>query len=201
MGSKVDVKVEAEARAKKWRGKAGDPSAPIDPKRDGMFGKDAKRTLMIVQHDDGTVEQQWLAAAPDTTRCKSTIKSGPYAGNRCRKPRLLGADVCLSHGGSLVNVKKAAQLRILAATDLVTAKLVEVAVRDSTEDGDRIRAILALLDRAGIDGKQTVTIEVKPWQDALQALVGKQSKKAPKKGSAKTKRKRTVIDGQLADDD
>jgi hypothetical protein len=200
MGTKVDVKVEAEARAKKWRGKATDPNAPIDLRTNATFGRDAKRSLMIVQHEDGTFEQQWLAAAPEGRRCKGIIKSGPYSGNQCRKPRLAGAEVCLSHGGSLANVKKAAQLRILAATDLASASLVEIALNRSEESGDRLRAILALLDRAGIDGKQTVTIEVKPWQDALQALVANKSKKTPKKGSAKTKRKRTVIDGQLADD-
>lgn len=192
------------ARAEARRGVSSDPNAPIDPRKDGaQFGKRAKRSLMIVQHEDGSVEEQWLAAAPDDIRCTGKIKRGPYEGNQCRNPRLLGARVCHQHGGSLPNVKKAAQMRILAAADMAVAKLVDIAVSSTrgTEDPDRIRAILALLDRAGIDGKQTVTIEVKPWQDALQALVSNKSKKAPKKGSAKTKRKPKVIDGRLADDD
>jgi hypothetical protein len=176
---------------------------PNMPDLRGGFGPGAKRELMLVQEDDGSVTQQWLVCAPDKVRCTGTIRRGPYAGNRCRKPRLLGSKVCPSHGGNLPNIKKAAQMRILAAADMATAELLTIALSHNrdTEDGNRLRAITALLDRAGIDGKQTITIEVKPWQEMLQSLVAKDSKKKHSKGSAKKKRKRKVIDGSLADGD
>lgn len=206
-GKRLAVARAAEkdrARAEKHRGKATDPNAPIEWRTEGPgFSKDSKRERMIVQHDDGTVEEQWLVCAPEEARCQAKIRNGPYAGNRCRKPRLLGAKVCSAHGGNLPNIKKAAQMRILAAADLAVAGLVEIAVSRTrgTEDSDRIRATLALLDRAGIDGKQTVTIEVKPWQEALQALVTKDSKKSKSKGSGKKSKRRTVRDGQLSSGD
>jgi len=89
-------------------------------------------------------------------------------------------------------VKKAAQMRLLAATDLVSARLVRIALDDDEETSDQLRAITAILDRAGIDGKQTVTIEVKPWQEALSALSAKAS-------SGKKRKRAKVIDGQATE--
>lgn len=179
-----------------------DEHAPLDTRMrvgaDRFVGKDGHREHFQVRLPDGSMSEQWLAVPPDGKRCTANIRKGPYQGSRCRKRRLRGAEVCVSHGANLPNVKKNAQMRLLAASDLVAKELVDIALSRKEETPDRIRAANSVLDRAGVDAKQTMTVEVKPWQQSLVDLEAKIiSKKAKKKAKAKAGE---VIDGKARED-
>lgn len=162
---------------------------------DRFAGKDGHRELFVITLVDGSTSEQWLAVPKDSKRCTAKTRKGPYRGYRCRKPRLLGAKVCTQHGANLPHVREAARARLLAYSDMAVKEMIDIA-RDHREDSaDRIRALNSILDRAGVDGKQTITLEVKPWQEALagiQESIEGGRKKSKKKAKAK---KGKVIDG------
>jgi hypothetical protein len=115
----------------------------------------------------------WRRVPPDGRRCRQTIRSkaSPWLGNQCARPAIHGGTVCISHGGRLPTVKKAAQRRLALASPLAADRLIYMAlVKPRMADSDRIRALLAILDRAGVEGKSTIEVEVKPWQEALSKL-------------------------------
>jgi hypothetical protein len=160
--------------------------------RDGFVGRDGHREKFICHSEDGSIEEHWLAVPTEERRCTGIVKTGPYRDQRCRRPALRGARVCNSHGAQLPNVKRAAQRRIQATGDLAAQALIYLAFdKPNVKDGDRLKALLALLERAGLDGKQTMTIEVKPWQQALQAVADGKRKKL-KDGTRK--KSKPVID-------
>jgi hypothetical protein len=120
-----------------------------------------------------TEQRQRIVRPVPDRRCRATIRRGEWAGNRCLGYAIRGGVVCKIHGGTITNVKKAAQTRLAMAADPAAAKLIHIALRKpGVVDADRIRAITAILDRAGISGAQVVELEVKPWQAILQRVAG-----------------------------
>lgn len=177
-------------------GKPGTPGVGLDR----FVGKDGVREMFIATFPDGTVEEHWLACPPDHKRCTGNALNGVYKGQRCRKPALRGARVCLSHGGSLPSVRKAAELRVLAAQDLAIQGIVHIAFEKvNVSDADRLRALTALLDRGGMDGKQTVVLELKPWQEMMEKLQAKAKAKASKQKAIGGGGKHKIIDLDLDD--
>ena len=80
-------------------------------------------------------------------------------------------------------------------SDDAVVEMIKIAKDHTEESAVRIRALNSILDRAGVDGKQTITLEVKPWQQALssiQASLEGGKKKKAKKAKAKGGK---VIDG------
>jgi hypothetical protein len=125
--------------------------------------------------EDGKVTHVKRRVPIEVNRCIAKIvgKENPWRGNRCTKVHNRGAKVCKVHGGSLPNVKKAAARRLAMAADPAAAELINIALKKpGVADADRIRAIIAILDRAGIAGKSTIEIELKPWQNILQKVYG-----------------------------
>jgi hypothetical protein len=115
----------------------------------------------------------WRLVPPDDRRCTGIIRSilSPWKGNRCVAYAIAGGIVCVVHGGALPNVKKAAQMRLAMAAVPAADRLIYMALRKQRmADADRLRALAMILDRAGVEGKAVVEIEVKPWQEALQTL-------------------------------
>lgn len=110
---------------------------------------------------------------PDERRCQArgVGKTNPWQGNRCTIAALKGARVCRYHGGNLPNVKKAAQTALAMAALPAAERLIHIALRKrDVSDADRLKAIIQILDRAGVEGKQTVTLELAPWQATLQSI-------------------------------
>lgn len=125
--------------------------------------------------ETGEVTEVWRRVPRDEVRCKARITSphSEWRGNQCTKPRNKGMNVCSFHGGNLPNVKKAAARRLMLAAEPAAEKLVWIALyKGDVADKDRIRAIIEILDRAGIAGKTTVELEIKPWQQILQRVYG-----------------------------
>jgi len=94
-------------------------------------------------------------------------------GDQCRRSAIKGSHVCSTHGGSAPQVQRAAQVRLLMASDTVAGELVKIALSKKASDAVRISAILAVLDRAGISARQQITIEasVETWESRADAAV------------------------------
>lgn len=121
------------------------------------------------------VSREWRArwVPPDEKRCvaRAVGKTNNWMGNRCTRPRLKGARVCRYHGGALPNVKKAAQAALATAALPAAEKLIHIALKKGgVSDADRIKAIIQILDRAGVEGKTTIEIELPLWQKTLQGI-------------------------------
>jgi hypothetical protein len=68
-------------------------------------------------------------------------------------------------------VKKAAQAALAVAALPAAEKLIHIALtKRDVSDSDRIKALIQILDRAGVEGKQTVTVELALWQQTLQTV-------------------------------
>lgn len=166
---------------------------------DRFAGKDGHREKFTITLQDGSTSEQWLAVPKDNKRCTANTRKGPYRGYRCRKPRLLGAKVCHQHGANLPHIREAARSRLLAYSDDAVSEMIKIAKSKNEDTSDRIRALNSILDRAGVDGKQTITLEVKPWQEALSGIeAALEGRKGGKKKKAKAK-KGKVIDGEAQD--
>jgi len=82
----------------------------------------------------------------DTRRqCTATNRSG----NRCGRAPIIGGTVCKAHGGGAPQVIRAARLRLAELVEPAIATLARE-MRDADESRDRIRAAVAVLDRAGL---------------------------------------------------
>lgn len=121
------------------------------------------------------VHREWRVrwVPPEERRCtaRGVGKTNNWQGNRCTQRALKGARVCRFHGGNLPNVKKAAQTALAIAALPAAEKLIHIALKkNGVSDADRIKAIIQILDRAGVEGKQTVTVELALWQQTLQTV-------------------------------
>jgi hypothetical protein len=69
-------------------------------------------------------------------------------GQACKRQAIAGGNVCIMHGGSAAQVRRAAALRILALVDPALANL----AKDlrSKDDAMRQKATFDVLDRAGL---------------------------------------------------
>jgi hypothetical protein len=129
----------------------------------------------IEDGDFETRELRWRAVPRDEVRCRAIIRSkhNPWKGSQCARAPGRGMTVCASHGGSLPAVKAAAARRLALASDPAAEKLIHMALyQKNVADADRLRALVQILDRAGVAGKTTVELEVKPWQSVLQRVYG-----------------------------
>lgn len=137
------------------------------------FLPDAKELFLAKEpHVD---YRQWEPrfVPPDERRCqaRSIAKIGDWQGNRCSMTAIRGGRVCPTHGGNLENVKKAAQRALARAALPAAEKLIHIAItKKGVTDTDRLRAIIEILNRAGVEGKHTIELEIKPWQDVLQRV-------------------------------
>lgn len=93
----------------------------------------------------------------------------------CMRAAMIGADVCPPHGGKLPQTKAAARRRLEGSTDLVVARLLEIALDPKTEEKTVVQAITQILDRAGIKGGQEIEIKVPGWQEALKEIINGQA--------------------------
>lgn len=74
-------------------------------------------------------------------------------GDRCRKPAMLGCNVCGTHGGRAPQVMAAARMRILAMVNPALHELMRLLQKAET-DSVKLQAARDILDRAGLAAKQ-----------------------------------------------
>lgn len=119
----------------------------------------------------GKTELRERVVPPEDRRCTAVMKRGQWVDSRCTQYSNKGVPVCERHGGRLPEVKKAAQRRLGMAADAAAAKLLHIALyKRGVADKDRIKALVEVLNRAGVEGRTTVEIEVKPWQEVLATI-------------------------------
>jgi len=88
-------------------------------------------------------------------RCSAQSKT---TGEQCRNVPIAGGTVCVIHGGSAPAVKLAAQRRLLAMIDPAMDALLR-AVEECDEWPTKVRAAIAVLDRAGFGPTTALRVE------------------------------------------
>lgn len=104
----------------------------------------------------------------DPTRCTARRKSG----EPCRNHAIKGSNVCRMHGGAAPQVRRAAEVRLLMASDGAVAALVSILRDSKAEDAVKVRAATAILDRAGLGPKQEIDLSVRETQHYERVLEG-----------------------------
>lgn len=72
------------------------------------------------------------------------------SGKPCNRDAIKGATVCYTHGGAAPQVREAAKLRLLAASDPAAKVLVDQLHSRKATPADKRAAAIAILDRAGL---------------------------------------------------
>lgn len=107
-------------------------------------------------------------------RARGGCTAHTTSGKPCRSAPVMGTNVCWHHGGAAPQVKAAAQRRLLIASDPAAAELVTLALDRKKDDRVRLKAINSLLDRAGVVARQSVEVELAPWQGLVDSIVVEQ---------------------------
>ena len=89
------------------------------------------------------------------SQCTATSK---HSGDRCKRTPIPGGTVCVTHGGSAPAVKIAAQRRLLEMIDPAFDALLR-AVEECDEWPTKVRAAIAVLDRAGFGPTTSLRVE------------------------------------------
>lgn len=120
--------------------------------------------------DDDDDDSPWKIPPPGR-RCRGTAylrdADGDYIIDRnnvrltrpCWKHPMKGMTVCLTHGGGVTRVRKAAVERLASSLDMVTGALIKIALNEQAADKDRIQAIKEIMDRVGVRGGVEVDIK------------------------------------------
>jgi len=105
------------------------------------------------------------------TLCSATRRDGQPCSNFAR----IGATVCRKHGGNAPQVVRAAQVRLLMASDRLMAQLLLIAEDKSEPTPVRLAAIRDALDRAGLGAKQQIELSaevtLETWEHKAEAAV------------------------------
>lgn len=103
------------------------------------------------------------------TLCTARRKSG----QPCRNYALKGGNVCRMHGGAAPQVRRAAAVRILMASDLAAARLVAIMQDKTMPAVVQLAAARDLLDRAGLTSKQEIAVDfqMSKWEEAASRVV------------------------------
>ncbi|HWL59748.1 MAG TPA: hypothetical protein VNQ48_02565 [Microbacteriaceae bacterium] len=92
---------------------------------------------------------------------------------RCKNAPIKGGTVCRKHGGAAAHIQRKARERLQSMIVPALVELNKILVAPGTSDGDKLRAISMVLDRTGY-GKESNhlhTVEVKPWEKTMEAIV------------------------------
>lgn len=129
-----------------------------------MNETDSTRDLSTAPKDAREVTTDFKTGG---TRCsaRSTRTGAP-----CKRPAMLGGNVCYHHGGNAPQVKAKAQRRLQQAADALVQRLLGMALDGDTPDHVALAAIRDALDRAGMGAKHSVELSAKapePWEELL----------------------------------
>ncbi|MCA4732154.1 hypothetical protein [Mycobacterium avium] len=116
-------------------------------------------------------EEWWANAKPEVQarRCKAHKKDG----SRCGKASMNNQRVCGTHGGKARHSVEAARRRMMENADPAVKKLTEIAYDPKQSAEIRLKATLAIIDRAGLSPRQAMEIEVgpaKPYEIVMESV-------------------------------
>jgi hypothetical protein len=100
-------------------------------------------------------------------------KDNQFLVRPCSKPAIHGGTVCMVHGGGRKAVQKAAEMRLLNAADSVIGALIGIALDTKQDAKARVQAINSVLDRAGIKGGSTITLDIPAYKEIAKDLFEK----------------------------
>jgi hypothetical protein len=128
-----------------------------------------------------TLQPKKRRGAPPPTGREDRMKSGTLCsatrrdGEPCSNFARIGATVCRKHGGNAPQVLRAAQVRLLMASDRLMAQLLQIAEDKSEPTPVRLAAIRDALDRAGLGAKQQIELNaevtLETWEHKADAAV------------------------------
>lgn len=126
------------------------------------------------------------------TLCTANRRDGQPCTNFAR----LASTVCRMHGGSAPQVLRAAQVRLLMASDRLMAQLLQIAENKAEPTPVRLAAIRDALDRAGLGSTQQVEIrgEVQAWERHMEEVL---VRFGDEEGGARAE---DVIDAEVVED-
>ncbi|MDA4105706.1 hypothetical protein [Mycolicibacterium holsaticum] len=110
---------------------------------------------------------EWNRGNP-LRRC---VARSSRTGKRCRRWAIKGGTVCPTHGGSTVSVKRKARERIERAAEQMARELLGIATSAESE-AVRLAAVRDALDRAGLNPKTAVEVDVGPTPAFQQLITG-----------------------------
>ena len=91
-------------------------------------------------------------------------------GKQCGAYAIRGGTTCRVHGGAAPQVKEAALRRLAQAADVLVQRLLGFALDGEVADPVALAAIRDALDRAGLNPKTAVEIELKPYEQVLAGI-------------------------------
>lgn len=91
-------------------------------------------------------------------------------GDPCRQAPCRGGTVCWHHGGAAPQVQRKAKERLMEGVLPLLAKLYQLATDEKVPPAVRLAAIKDWLDRAGLNAKTTIELDL-PWQQLLSGIV------------------------------
>jgi hypothetical protein len=101
-------------------------------------------------------------------------------GTPCPTPAMKGGLRCRMHGGASPQAMRTAKARLMELREPAIVALQQIVADERREDRDRLRAAIAILDRTGMGPSQTIEVDqLKPWQVAVSAALGRQGKPLP----------------------
>lgn len=125
---------------------------------------DSKGRKMCTDHQDPGKGQP----CPTCGRCHA---HSSQTGDPCRRWPVPGGGVCVTHGGSTTNARKAFARRMLAMVDPAMERLGKIIDDDSVPPRDHIRATTVVFDRAGLGPSSKIEVETPKWQEAFEAAI------------------------------
>lgn len=143
--------------------------AAAEQTQDGTAADEPSTTRPLVKWS----EAWWATRSPDVQARRCTARLSDESGQRCGKAAMKGQRVCGTHGGRSKRAIEAAKRRIAETADVAAKQLLKLAFDDKQSADIRLKATLQLLDRAGVNAKTSVEVEVgvKPVNQIMEGIV------------------------------
>lgn len=120
--------------------------------------------------NDQPMEPEVFDRGNPMRRCTAKLSNG--SGERCRKWAIRGGNVCATHGGRAKQTVEKARRRLAENADRGAKQLLKLAFDQKQSADIRLKATLQLLDRAGVNAKTSVEVEVgvKPVDQIIEGI-------------------------------
>jgi hypothetical protein len=112
---------------------------------------------------------------------------------------MLGGNVCRAHGGAAPQTKAKAQRRLQQAADVLVQRLLSFALDGKVADPVALQAIRDVLDRAGLNPKQLVEVEVQPWERIYAGIAAISREESLALSGGQPNPEPATVDGEVID--
>jgi hypothetical protein len=131
-----------------------------------------KPSVLRYQKDDAAVPpEMWGKPMLDDYGQRQYRPCGRYA--------MRGLDICSTHGGSLPAVRVSAEKLLAETRDRLMLGLLQIALDETVDTSNRLKAMMWGLERAGFQAGVTVSVGLQPWQEVLSSIKSQFEADAP----------------------